>query len=407
MAMLHEDDQLFSKSNPIRDDQIIQLFEKELHPSDPISSITAPPTIQASYHKIYFITLASGREAVLRLARPCIPHIKVENEVAVLCHVARTTTVPVPAVWFWSSDANSPDNILGYEYIVMDKINARSLESQWRHIPPVVFDSILDQVIDHWLALRTASFGSSVGGLRFGRTPDGKIDTTVIEPGPVVEEVMWQTPDVKRYWTDLGINEDFASLNIKGPYSDYRRYLQDHLRIYARNISLHPTLEFARHFIPRIEQLVINLDDDNFDYTRAAKDVAVYLAHQDTHLGNLLFEGDRIVSMLDWEFSGLYPGFIADPSKYLVWDMGPEVTPEMAEQRPLAEIWRNKFTTTLAKRAPEVEREIVIPNELKHLYDAWNFLRCIIEVAPRGARLELAHGSWSQRIDDALKGLNL
>lgn len=230
-------------------------------------------------------------------------------------------------------------------------------------------------------------------------------------------------PDVKRYWTDLGINEDFGSLNIKGPYSDYRRYLQDHLRIYTRNISLHPTLEFARHFIPRLEQLVINLDDDNFDYTKAAKDVAVYLAHQDTHLGNLLFEGDIIVcgssrvthglnltiilAMLDWEFSGLYPGFIADPSKYLVWDMGPEVTPEMAEQRPLAEIWRDKFMATLAKRAPEVEREIVIPSELKHLYDAWNFLRCIIEVAPRGARLELAHGSWSQRIDDALKGLNL
>jgi hypothetical protein len=203
MAMLHEDDRFFFKSSPLSSTQITTLFASKLS-SESIGSISSPTSISGEYHKIYTIELASGKNALLRVARPCIPHIKLENEVAALAYLARhCPTVPVPRVWFWSADADAVDNPLGFEYMVMDWIRAPSLDNEWRKLPGEVVTELFDQIAEHWLALREISMGTVVGGLKFGRTPDGAIDETIIEPGPVVEETFWQSetlpfPSLKR-----------------------------------------------------------------------------------------------------------------------------------------------------------------------------------------------------------------
>jgi len=115
----------------------------------------------------------------------------------------------------------------------------------------------------------------------------------------------------------------------------------------------------------------------------------------------------------------LLPSWSTDPTKYLVGNdalipvpdpLDPQSSHPSAnpiETRVLGDIWAPKFRAFLEKNAPEAIEELRVPEEVQNVYQVWNYLRCIVEVAPRGTRLDLARGSWSDKVEEALVALGL
>ena len=87
---------------------------------------------QGGWNKVYQISY-TGHETtyLLRIPIPVIPFYKTESEVATIAYLSANTTIPVPRIIAWHS---SQDNVLGFEWILMEKLNAMPLVSIWRKI---------------------------------------------------------------------------------------------------------------------------------------------------------------------------------------------------------------------------------------------------------------------------------
>lgn len=88
---------------------------------------------QGAFNQAYNITAenkATGfrKEYVFRVALPIYPHYKVESDVATTEFVRHTTTVPVPIIYAFDS---SPNNKLGFEWMLMEKVEGVSLYDVW------------------------------------------------------------------------------------------------------------------------------------------------------------------------------------------------------------------------------------------------------------------------------------
>lgn len=94
---------------------------------------------QGSFNKLYEVFLPSKETQYLfRVSLPVDPFYKTESEVATIAYLRQHTTITVPSVIAWSSSA---DNIMGYEWVLFEKINGVplsnvwSLSNVWRTIP--------------------------------------------------------------------------------------------------------------------------------------------------------------------------------------------------------------------------------------------------------------------------------
>ncbi len=68
------------------------------------------------------------KEYVFRVALPIYPHYKLESDVATTEFVRHTTTIPVPIIYAFDS---SPNNKLGFEWMLMEKVKGISLHDTW------------------------------------------------------------------------------------------------------------------------------------------------------------------------------------------------------------------------------------------------------------------------------------
>ena len=88
---------------------------------------------QGAFNQAYNIMAenkATGfrKEYVFRVALPIYPHYKVESDVATTEFVRHTTTIPVPIIYAFDS---SPTNKLGFEWMLMEKVEGVSLYDVW------------------------------------------------------------------------------------------------------------------------------------------------------------------------------------------------------------------------------------------------------------------------------------
>jgi aminoglycoside phosphotransferase (APT) family kinase protein len=76
---------------------------------------------EGGFHKIYDISAADGRcmGAVVRVAAPAFPRVKMDSEVATLKYVAEHTSLPVPKVYAWNTNGANP---VGAEYMIMETV---------------------------------------------------------------------------------------------------------------------------------------------------------------------------------------------------------------------------------------------------------------------------------------------
>ncbi|KAJ7512586.1 kinase-like domain-containing protein [Mycena galericulata] len=412
MATLHPDDEAFAKQEILSHASISALFDEHLglRPTSIIS-----PESQGSFHKVYFVSLCeadgnpwSSRDVVLRVARKTIVKVKTENEMALL-KLLRASGIPVPEVVFFCSD---PDNPLKYEYNCLERVRYPSLEEIWPTLSPAQLDRVLDQFVDIFIRLFSTSVPPNHGSLAL----DGN-------PGPVIEETMWQLPDIQRYFHADPYNltdETFASINPTEPgYTSWPAYVSAFLKKYHHVISIHPAVDFLRDLLEPLQGLITTLDAAEAPWVRRLRDEPALrgrLFHRDVHFGNILADRDgTIKAIIDWEFAGIGASFASRSSLisncvgYLRYKYSPNV-PDGAQV--IIDTWEAEFLSRLAERAPiiattwkhETDQDAVLGVEGQALSNIREYLRSCLEVGVRGAgRVEMARGSWKTVVEENLK----
>ncbi|KAF9536552.1 Phosphotransferase enzyme, partial [Lunasporangiospora selenospora] len=157
---------------------------------------------EGTFNKIYLLTMEDGFQCIARLALPAFRRYKTESEVATMQYVAENTSIRVPKVYAWDSD---PDNAIGAEYILMEKMNGVPLSEKWDHLAFEEKKHIINQVIDIMLQLLDTSFD------RIGSLYMDENDSTY-RIGPIISDLFF---DGKRGTMDLE----------RGPWGSTSEYL--------------------------------------------------------------------------------------------------------------------------------------------------------------------------------------
>ena len=88
---------------------------------------------QGSLNKLYSISFPGHSTSYLfRVALPLVPYYRIESEAAMLSYLKENTSIPVPRVIAWDSFVATD---LGFEWILLEKIEGVALDKLWRGMP--------------------------------------------------------------------------------------------------------------------------------------------------------------------------------------------------------------------------------------------------------------------------------
>lgn len=102
-------------------------------PVDTFADASISPFAQGAFHRLYRLTSQlTTAEYLMRVALPVDPFFKTESEVATMDFVRRHSSIPVPQVVTYSSSAS---NELGFEWILMERVDGEPLDTIWDKMP--------------------------------------------------------------------------------------------------------------------------------------------------------------------------------------------------------------------------------------------------------------------------------
>lgn len=355
-------------------------------------SVTLLPS-SAAYHTIYILSypslaflkhhikwklsssVSSQTEIILRIAGNHFPLIKTQNECAVLKWLARNTSIPVPSIFHYDATSSNP---IGHEYMLMSKLSGQPFSSMRASVSASEYEphlsALVEQVADIVAELASHTW-SHFGGLQ--ETPEEGII-----PGPIIDENMWQAPELHLFWSPSIINPDYqtdkpitqSDLNITGPFPTYTSLCLAQASKYIFAICTHPSLSPIRDFLPQIQTFTAAMSHHAAELDQTAP----ILSHRDLHMGNIMYDPStrRITGILDWEFSAIVPAPRWDPQRAFMWDAeGGDGRAALAERvmRRCAE--KGSPFEAMTRYATERQENMQL---------AMNYLRAIVEVLPRG-----------------------
>ncbi|KLO06342.1 hypothetical protein SCHPADRAFT_895524 [Schizopora paradoxa] len=264
---------------------------------------------EGGFHKVYDIKTIEGEDmgVVARVACPAFPKDKMESEVATLRYIAEKTSVPVPTVIYWNSDAA---NAVGAEYMFMSKVPGVSATSIWSDLPLNKKKNMIRHVAQNLYKLWLLRF-DVIGSLYLDK------DGSDFSVGPIVENHFVHKCDGA-----FRVSEPIDLSEFRGPFTSITSYLQSglcsELKLYAE----------------RREDLVIGADDESacVEYGRTATEKAVELCRlypgdkpltndnkepislvlQDFRLANIMIDPDTgdLNAFIDLEFAFSAPCWI-------------------------------------------------------------------------------------------------
>ncbi|KAI0173230.1 hypothetical protein GGR52DRAFT_377602 [Hypoxylon sp. FL1284] len=109
------------------------------------------------FNKIYNVTYDKDRY-ILRVSLPVFPRFKTESEVATLRWIDSNTRLPVPKVKYYDA---SRDNAIGFEWILMDRMEGSPLSLIWDDISLGAKERIVKQIA----AYAAAAFERQFAGI--------------------------------------------------------------------------------------------------------------------------------------------------------------------------------------------------------------------------------------------------
>lgn len=400
---------------PVVSDDAIRAFVEELLQIHP-HSITYPQS-QGQMHRIIRLNFSdeqlvqalskrrmilrdgeSRDSLIIRVAAGGSEKAKLENEASVYIWLARNTTIPVPQILHHDSSANNP---LGHKYMLMTHVLGKDGIALYKTLSPAQMDHVLDQLADHFVQLSQHPL-EHIGGLR--SLPDGGI-----APGPVINEVHWSEPDIATHFPPGTLAADLNPSSPTG-FLSWTACLTAYMRCYIYAIRVHPALSalsyLKRENILLLEHWIETINQPLF--SDKLNDIPCIMAHRDLHFGQLLLDPQtcHITAVLDWEFAQVVPfplwikGFLWDGDTTVPWSLGVS-----QERKRLRKRWEERVRVRKddGEGVRALEAQSWRCEEQKAAWDVVNYVRCIIEVTPRGIQADEARLWW----DEVVKALKV
>ncbi|KAJ5754132.1 uncharacterized protein N7511_008285 [Penicillium nucicola] len=202
--------------------------------------------VQATFHSIYLIHFNSAQyipvhkdgpaTLVLRFSGRHLPGIKTRNEVGIMTWIHKHTSIPVPAIIRYDATEN---NVIRHEFTLLEKASGISVDQIYATLSDEIKTQMVHQSTDYLIELHTPRQpwrDGYVGGLTL--KPTGEITL-----GPPIEENLWQTSDLDKFWsTSAGVKstQTLESLNVipAEGFSSYTAYTTGSLERYIHVIEI-------------------------------------------------------------------------------------------------------------------------------------------------------------------------
>jgi len=262
-------------------------------------------------NKLYAINCTKGR-FIFRATLPVAPTVKTRSEIATLAFVREKTTIPVPQILAYDADLH---NELGFEWIIMERVDARPLQEVWHQISWDKKQQVVTQVADFTAQLFRIEM-SSIGSLYFANQGDSSA-TEKFEVGEIVLPTSFRTSNIT-----LPVN--------RGPYTTARSCINAYVTFaqhFASKLDLNDE-DNAKHY-EDIQAVLSGINTVLPTYFPENEKEDTMLSNPDISMWNVLVTdtGD-LVSILNWECCAVLPRawatqlprFLCEPDQYEVRD---------------------------------------------------------------------------------------
>lgn len=263
-----------------------------------------------TFNKAYHVSF-QGQSYLMRVTLPVDPFYKTLGEVATIMHVKKHTDIPVPHIVAFDA---ATDNLIGYEWILMEKLPGEPVNNVWGHYSPTVKEDFVCKMADYIGQLWNLTMSArGVGSLYpAGVTPATPRETLnaifglprLLDAKP--DRVSAPGPSVGRICARSFFWEDKIKLNIpRGPFKCGRDWMFAELALVEQHANM--TLESPAtkcpnpdlwHSINRLRGHIFNFFPPELDFL---EDFAI--SHGDLAARNILAdEAGTITGIVDWEF---------------------------------------------------------------------------------------------------------
>ena len=102
---------------------------------------------EGGFNKVFLLTTDVGHEVIARIPTPIAgpPHYTTASEVATIDFLRTVLGLPVPKILDYSS---SPENSVGAEYIIMERVDGESLWSRWLSLTTEEVKHVMTQIAE-------------------------------------------------------------------------------------------------------------------------------------------------------------------------------------------------------------------------------------------------------------------
>ncbi|KDB22282.1 hypothetical protein H109_05808 [Trichophyton interdigitale MR816] len=280
-----------------------------------VSKVTKIEKMEGGFHKALLMSLENGTEVVAKI--PCpnagLPMLSTASEAAVLEFVRTHTTVPVPKVLAWSSNAKNP---VGAEYIILEKAKGVQLTEVWGRLPESGRLDIIKGLVmieKQLLSLQFPAYGNLYFRHSIPNLPHVPLDK---ELDPSSQYCIG--PAASLQWASGGTTPEYSS----GPWMNLQEFGESLAKrslckgfptvraaggqppSYGTPSSHKSVLESAMNILPTISS-----------HPNLVKTSTPVLLHTDLHMGNIFVTEEdkntiRITGIIDWHSISIAPKFL-------------------------------------------------------------------------------------------------
>ncbi|OJJ48405.1 hypothetical protein ASPZODRAFT_150639 [Penicilliopsis zonata CBS 506.65] len=263
-----------------------------------------------------------GNEVIAKIPCPNAgpPSLTTASEVATLKFLRSRTSIRVPEIFAWSSDAANP---VGAEFIIMEKIRGVALSETWEVMSTLERYKIIDQVVQIEKELGNISF-PAYGSLFLRDSLPAACRQYPLPAELDPEGLFCIGPSCKRTWWHGNFVDIFQSVSKDiGPWTSFPEYALSiiqrelaHIRSSRAEVQrqLHKfdesqSIDEYESLLEKVNMALPILSCD--PRVADASDPVVW--HTDLHLGNIFVspnEPSIIEGIIDWQSSQICPLFI-------------------------------------------------------------------------------------------------
>ncbi|KAI1125493.1 phosphotransferase enzyme family-domain-containing protein [Nemania abortiva] len=244
--------------------------------------------------KLYDVTF-DNQAFVMRVSLPVCPRTKTEAEVATLDWVIQHTPLPVPRVRAYDS---SRDNPLGFEWILMTKLEGTPLSQCWSSMTIGSKERLVKQIAAFAASTFDQPFDDGIGSIFKAAPNSGGRATVDHGRGPFSETSDWMRSRLRAALSDL------RSQLIDDTTNENEKATLRHMSKLTRRIErLMPKFLPSSHETASRETAL-----GNAECRPVMTMMKTMLCHDDLSFDNILINDDGLLGgVIDWQWISCVP----------------------------------------------------------------------------------------------------